>query len=104
MIEPSDVHAFLGGDASRYPAAMVQEHVDVVTGFVASYTRDNGFMDGEPNPALMKVIISAAARSVANPTLDKQHSVGQFSETPGSFYGFTLPELAVLNRYRARAL
>ncbi len=39
---------------------------------------------------------------VNNPTNRGSSTVGPFSETPGVFNGFTLPELAVLHLYRRR--
>lgn len=56
---------------------------------------------GEPNDELAAVITTAAARLLANPE-QVDSGVGS-TWTRGSFQGWTLAELFVLNRYRVRA-
>ncbi|MDQ3709214.1 MAG: hypothetical protein M3387_07940, partial [Actinomycetota bacterium] len=74
---------------------------------VGAYVRRQGFgtnVDGSPDNLieedLAAVIISAAARSQANPEHLARREIGSFSEVPGRFDGWTLPELAVLHRHR----
>ena len=50
---------------------------------------------------LRAVIITATARLVTNPSQVARESVDGY-EAVGSFNGFSLPELAVLHRYRRR--
>ncbi|MGA4691902.1 hypothetical protein MX572_05960 [Rhodococcus pyridinivorans] len=71
------------------------------------YTRGSGFdVEGAPmHPDLEAVIATAAARLAANPEqVTKTVTVGPFNESRGAgFQGWSLAELAVLNRYRKRA-
>lgn len=82
----------------------VQQHLDAATAMVNAYTRGRGFdsVTGDPSDDLAGVIVAFAARSVDNPVADRQQSVGPFGRTP-AVVGWSLPELAVLNRYRAKA-
>jgi hypothetical protein len=69
-----------------------------------AYTRGEGFTDGDdgdPNGDIAAVIVTAAARLVANPE-QLASDVGTVS-TRNGFSGFTLTEQIVLNRYRKRA-
>lgn len=77
-------------------------HLESATVMVRAYTRDKGFTGDEPADDLARVIVAFAARSCDNPTGDRQQSVGVFARTP-AVVGWSLPELAVLNRYRAKA-
>ncbi|WP_338538181.1 hypothetical protein N5P18_15690 [Janibacter terrae] len=99
----SDVLAFLGQPAGAGGDPQIQSHLDATTAMVRAYVRDNGFLDGDPADDLAAVIVSSAARSYRNPTHDKDQTAGPFTHTPGLFNGWTLPELAVLHRYRTRA-
>lgn len=99
----ADVLAFLGQPAGEGGDAQVQSHLDTATAMVRAYVRDNGFLGGLPGDDLAAVIVSSAARSYRNPTLDTQQTAGPFTHSPGLFKGWTLPELAVLHRYRTRA-
>lgn len=99
------VAAFLGRAGDPTVVAQAEAHLPVVRTFVAAYVRDVGFLaDGLENDALAAVIVSATARLVSNPTQARQYAAGDYSETPGLLNGWTLPELAVLHRYRRRAL
>jgi hypothetical protein len=80
--------------------------LEVITALAKSYTRGEGFdSDGNPGPDIRAVILMATARLHAHP--------GQirYGETKGpesvnfgdGFVGWSLAELAVLNRYRVRA-
>lgn len=89
---------------------MADEHLATVSVFVYGYTRGRGFELGgfpsDPTPVpqwdLKRVILSAAARSLANPQSLKQYAAGDYSETPSVLTSWTLPEIAVLHRYRRR--
>lgn len=101
MVESGDVLAFLG---QSIPQAAVDAHVSQVGSMVQEYTRGQGFDEkGVPVEGIRQVIISATARSVANPSHVVNQRAGTQSWTPGQFQGFTLPELKVLNRYRKLA-
>ncbi|WP_230865187.1 hypothetical protein [Mycobacterium canetti] len=83
--------------------------IPIITALAKSYTRGRGFDDGpnadEPNAEIAAVITNAAARLAAN-----SRQLGASTTTPDItidkrtfFSGWTLAELAVLNRYRVRA-
>lgn len=99
-----DVVAFLGrtGDAAALDLAL--QHLPIVTEMVRAYTRDKGFSDGVPGDDLAAVIVSSCARLVANPEHTRNQTTGPFQIAQGIFNGWTLPELAILHRYRKRAL
>ncbi|MGA4670439.1 hypothetical protein ACPCG0_11700 [Propionibacteriaceae bacterium Y1923] len=81
--------------------------VQVITAMVKAYTRGNGFdaFGTVPNPDLSAVITMASARLAANPgQLRRTDTSGPFTQVLDGFQGWTLAELAVLNRYRERAL
>ncbi|MCM3554002.1 hypothetical protein M3697_02585 [Janibacter melonis] len=102
-VAPADVLAFLGQPEDA-GAIGLPEHISTATAMVKAYTRGRGFTDdGEPQGDVRAVIVSSAARLHRNPTLDRNQSAGPFTHAPGTFNGWTLPELAVLHRYRTRA-
>jgi hypothetical protein len=94
----------------------------LIKALAMSYTRGNGFdPDGHPLPDIAAVIVMATARLAANPNQVHQqvpvdgvdvpvaHDGGTVTEATvlantGAFYGWSLAELAVLNRYRQRTL
>lgn len=93
----------LGKDeTSDQVLAELDEYSDIVTAFVHGYTRGRGFEGERPAKPLETVIVSAAARLVDNPSHAKRQSAGMFSVSMTTLDGFTLPELAVLHRYRKR--
>lgn len=99
-----DVRAFLGLPAGEGADDALQAHLTTATAMVAAYVRDNGFDElGIPGDDLAAVIVSCAARGYANPTHDTLTAVDDAQSRPGTFKGWTLPELAVLHRYRRRA-
>lgn len=99
----AEVLAFLGKDETQ-PTEQVDAHLSVVTEMVRAYTRGVGFDEtGAPDAGLAAVIISSTARLVSNPTMQSFMSIDDASFRPGSFAGWTLPEIAVLHAYRRRA-
>jgi predicted ATP-dependent serine protease len=105
IVDASDVAAFLGRSGDAVTVALAEQHVPVVTVMVKAYVRDNGFDElGEPADDLALVIVSSCARLVVNPEHTVSQEIGTFSIRQAVFNGWTLPELAVLHRYRKRAL
>lgn len=98
---PEDVRAFLGMDESRLSAEKVTAALAVVEPMVRAYTRGQGF-DPMPNDAIAAVIVSSTARLITNPSGLVMEQVGAHSYRPGTFDGWTLPELAILHTYRRR--
>ena len=82
------------------------EAVEVVYALAYDYTRGRGFPNGVPTPTLRSVIVTGAARLAGNPDQSPtQFTVGAVTERRGAgFIGWSLAELAVLNRYRRTAL
>lgn len=95
---------FLGRPDDDDTLALATAHVPIVTAYVNAYTRGRGFDQFGPRPDVEHVIVAASARLVVNPEQAKRVQVGDYSEQAATLEGFTLPELAVLHRYRRRAL
>lgn len=84
-----------------------EQFVPVITELARAHTRGRGFdnVTGYPAADMAAVITLASARLAANPRqLLVRDKVGDVErELRSSFQGWTLAELAVLNRYRATA-
>lgn len=101
---PSDLLASIGWASTASNLALAQAQLDLVVEFVRSFTRGAGF---DPDsgatfivPDLKAVILSAAARAIANPTQAKRLEIGGVNAVPAIFDGFTLHEQKILNKYR----
>ena len=103
---PQDVANYLGRGEDATILALAGEHLPVVEQMVRAYVRDNGFDDpgNQPRDDLAAVIVSSCARLVSNPEHNVSVQLAGYSVRPGIFNGWTLPELAILHRYRKRAL
>ncbi|MGX6397564.1 putative Ig domain-containing protein [Rothia kristinae] len=105
---PVKVCKFLGLAPEGEPLALAEQHTRVVATFVRNYVRGNGFRAGDvvlqlpTSYDLEDVIVSAAARSVVNPSQAARQNIGDQGITYASLEGFTLTEKAVLHRYRRR--
>ncbi len=99
-VDPDDVARFLDW---RNPDT--EQAVDLVTALAKAYTRGRGFDGDQPNADVAAVIKLASARLAANPRqLLTRLQVGHAEyEVRSSFQGFTIPERAVLDRYRVTA-
>ena len=104
-VEADQVAAFLGRPDDAAILATAEQAIAVVTTMVKAYVRGNG-QDWTPNDELDAVIVTASARMVSNPSgLNQDIAAGPFTQSlRGAFQGWTLAELAVLNRYRRRAV
>jgi predicted xylose isomerase-like sugar epimerase len=106
----ADVARFLGRADDEALAQLAGMHIAQVSALCRSYTRGAGFMmtiendvvSARPNDEIAAVIILATARLVTNPAQVQSEEADGY-RTSGSFQGFTLPERAVLDRYRRRA-
>jgi hypothetical protein len=99
----TELAAFLGRAVTSEQGVAV---LQVITSLAKSYTRDQGFIDGEPNDDIRAVIFTAAGRLLSNPRgllIDETEGPASVSYR-SSFQGWTTAELFVLNRYRVRAL
>lgn len=100
--EVQRVADFLGQGDNPELVALAGEHVVVITAMARAYTRGAGFYGDMPEPDVEAVVTTATARLVANPE-QIRYGVGS-TQYFGGFTGWSLAELAVLNRYRRRAL
>lgn len=100
-----DVAAYLGRDVDDKFFELTEAHLPVVTQMVRAYTRDRGFdaTTGDPGVDVAAVILSVCARTVSNPMMVRSESVDDFSIDRTVVLGWTLAELAILNRHRKRA-
>ena len=98
-----DVADFLGEGTDAAVVALAGKHLPFVTATVKAYTRGAGFSPG-PADDLALVIVASTARLVTNPALAKNETIGTYSVGHAGFLGWTLPEHAILSRYRKRAL
>ena len=100
------VAAYLGRETDTKLVTLADIHGNIVTEYVRGYTRGRGFGDygtGDPNRALLAVIVSATARLAANPEQVTAYTAGDYSERPAILAGWTIPELGVLRRHRVVA-
>jgi hypothetical protein len=102
-VDSADVAALLVGAVTEDVA---QRAVDAVTLMARAYTRSEGFDNGVPNDEIAAAITTAACRLARNPgQLSTSETMGPFGfDVRGGFAGFTLAELATLDRYRVHAL
>lgn len=98
-----EVATFLGRSGDTTVVAAAEAHLPIVAAMVRRYVRGRGFTNGEPDEDLAAVIIASTARLVVNPTMTEYQASGPFQIREGTFKGWTLPELAILHSYRARA-
>lgn len=100
-----DVAAFLGKPWDAATQDQAATALTLVTGMARSYTRDQGFTNGEPADDIWTVIFTATLRLMGNKTqLEQMQVKGPFStEFRSAFTGFSVAETMVLNRYRKRA-
>lgn len=102
-VDSDEVVALLGD----HPTGAVDAAIAQITVMAKAYTRGRGFdEDGEPNEEISAVITTASARLAANGTGNQWRKRVDDVEVEyrSSFQGWTLAELAVLNRYRATAM
>jgi hypothetical protein len=100
-----EVAAFL--DWPSDTVEQIAPHLASATVLARSYTRGVGFseaLDGSPvcQGDVAAVIVSATARSVANPEHVVRQEVGTWNAVPARFEGWTLMEQHVLHAYRRR--
>lgn len=104
LVTAQNVADFLGRGSDANIVALAGVHVGIVTELAMGYTRGKGFdVNGTPVQQIASVIVMATARVTVNPEQNKREAFGDFQVTPGTLYGWTLAELAVLNRYRKRS-
>lgn len=106
MISATELIKYAGATGDHVEL-QANEAIAGITAYVAAYTRGNHVdRNGEPRPGIRQVVLSAAARVLANPSgVSQREQIASFSWYIGEgFNGFNLAELAVLKRYRKRAI
>ncbi len=105
VVTGDQVAAFIGEADDSELVTLASRYVVFAEACVRGYTRDRGFdpATGEPNDALAMVILSSAARLLTNPQLHRSERIGEWSARLTPFTGWTLPELAILDRYRVHS-
>ncbi len=106
----ADVARFLGRADDEALAQLAGMHVAQIATMARAYTRGSGFLmtiendvvTARPNDEIAAVVLLATARLVTNPAQVNSEEADDY-RTSGSFQGWTLPERAVLDRYRRRA-
>lgn len=105
VITPEVLQGFMADEAP--PLETCEAAISMALALIEAYTR-GGHVDryGNPLAGISSVTLSAAARIAANPgQVSRRDQAGTFSTHRGvGFSGFNLGELAVLNRYRKRAI
>jgi len=98
-----ELSTFIGSDVEMTKGISI---LTMITAYAKSYTRGQGFTDGEPSEDIQAVILTASARLLADTSqITQERSMGPFRTVYRSgFDGFSTGELAVLNRYRVRAM
>lgn len=92
---------------NEHTSEELQSALDIATALVAGYTRGgHALASGELKPGISEVVLSVAARFIANPAgIQWRNQAGDFSELRTSgLNGFTLAERAVMNRYRKQSV
>lgn len=95
------------GATGRNVVAQATAAIAEAEAYVEGYTRGNHRTPaGSPRAGIKWVVLSVAGRILANPgKVSTKEQIGAFSFYVGDgFNGFNLAELAILNRYRKRAI
>ncbi|MGC4960083.1 hypothetical protein [Gordonia sp. DT101] len=103
MTTASEVASLLGRGDDTELVAVAGRALPIVTAQVRAYTRDRGFSGDQPAPDLDAVVLTSTARLAANPENLRSEKIGDYEVQRQVIDGWTLPELAILNRYRRRA-
>lgn len=107
-ITPEELIAFVGAedpDASKL-GAQAESALLIADSLAGSYCRGRHKWGSSYRAGVRAVVLTAAARILANPgQIQVREQVGPYTMLKGAgFNGFTLVELAVLDRYRKRAI
>lgn len=97
---------FLGRPDDATLSGSVEQAIPVITTMVKAYVRGGEDWDASDYDDVEAVIVTATARLVTNPgQIAADQAAGPFTQSlRGGFTGWTLAELAVLNRYRKTAV
>lgn len=101
-----DLQQLVLDGASQPNTEQAQQALDMAGAYVQAYVRGQGQRNGEWRDGVGEVVMSVAARILANPSfIGWRNQAGNFSmHRSEGFTGFTLAEQFVLNRYRKTAM
>ena len=102
---PDDLIKFTGATGPNVTQQATQA-LGMAEALVDAYTRGRHMRAGHYRPGVEAVITAVAARILENPSqIQVREQIGPYTHFKGNgFQGFSLVELAVLNRYRRRAI
>lgn len=102
---PEELIKFTGTQGPNVDAQAAQA-LTTASALVSAYCRGREKRGDKYRPGVEEVITMVAARILANPEqISVREQVGPYQMYKAAgFNGFTLVELAVLNRYRKRAI
>lgn len=106
-VDPADVTALLDANGAVFNTEQATATaVELLTRLARSYTRGNGFDGDTPNAEIAAAITTASVRLAANPSqLSNTFTRDKLNiDFRGGFAGWSVAELAVLNRYRVRTM
>lgn len=103
IVTAADVAALLGRGDEPELVTLAGQVLPIVTAQIRGYTRDRGFSGDEPSADIAAVVLTSAARLAANPENLRQEGIGDYQVSRQVNDGWTLTELAILNRHRRRA-
>lgn len=103
IVTATDVAELLGRGDEPDLIALAGKALPIVTAQVRAYTRDRGFSGDEPAADVAAVVLTSAARLAANPENLRAEAIGDYNVQRQVNDGWTLTELAILNRHRRRA-
>lgn len=104
-VTPEELINFMG--ATPVSTEIATTSVATAEALIGGYCRGRHVdKEGDYRDGIRAVVITVAARIAANPAqVTTRDSAGEFSRSRGAgFSGFTLAELAVMNRYRRQAV
>lgn len=103
----NELLAFTGTPETEENTARAEQSLSMAAALVSAYCRGRDLNRlGKPRPGIQAVIDAVAARILANPSqIATREQIGPYSQyKQEGFKGFTIVELAVLNRYRKRGI
>lgn len=102
---PDELIKFTGATGPNVEQ-QAQQALGMAEALVDAYTRGRYRRAGKYRPGVEAVITAVAARILENPSqIQVREQIGPYTYFKGNgFQGFTLVELAVLDRYRKRAI
>ena len=105
MVTPAELVKFIGATGENVEM-QAELAISTATALVGAYCRGKEKRAGRYRPGVEEVILTVSARILANPSqTQERETIGPYSYFRGEgFKGFTIVELAVLDRYRKKGI